>query len=750
MRIIGNRIIISLLLIAGAIAFWEFELRVVSRTPYVAGVVRSTRLDEHGLGHAAMAEPPNLRRLLPARVEGLTPARPAATARFSAPHSAHFAEVFRTAGGVLPKLLPKPGAAHYSANLPDQRTLRPAAVAVNTENSRPPHPPSGSPPQTFVRYYLRYLSDHPQDQAALRSLAVAEGQLGNYAAAIAADQGALHLNPQDVSAERHLALVLSWNRQYSASIKIYLALLQKSPKSRSLLQSLSRVYVWSGQRKQALQVDSTLQSLDPSSEPYAISAARLNMDLENDSAADKILLHLLGQQPNDVEARILEAQLRQKEGRLGQALDDYDLVLAEDFENAPALYGAAQIDFYQGRSARAFPLATRLVEERPADFDALLLLARIDRARSRRKAALALLSRAALLNSGNRDVKALEAQIHTESAVTIHTAASYAREVGQDGFGRETEDLNSYGGSTRIGFSMLPKSQSYVQLSSSPTNSPAGGIQGAVAPAELFYGQTTQISGSITARGGAGVVRMGPGEIFMTGPSPTRSVAFTPVGFAGFGFRPVPKVSLDIAVSRDAITYTPTSVRFGATRARLDASLSYALDGRTRFRASYFHERDSAPVYEQTNFALSGAVLLERNGNDSGTGGSVEVNRGILHLERLSLDIGYSGTAFGYTGQSRGVFMGFFNPTFYQRHFATSRFQGKLWGPLDYTLLVDFGVQQVDQGQPLTQAYQAGPALTLRLSRGHSITIGYLHYNSALSLGKLKGNVLTLSSDWGF
>jgi len=94
--------------------------------------------------------------------------------------------------------------------------------------------------------------------------------------------------------------------------------------------------------------------------------------------------------------------------------------------------------------------------------------------------------------------------------------------------------------------------------------------------------------------------------------------------------------------------------------------------------------------------------------------------------------------------------MGFFNPTFYQRHFVTSRVQGRVWGPVDYTLVGDFGIQQVDQGEPVTRAFEVGPALTFQVSRRHSITIGYLHYNFAQSLGKLTGNALQLSSDWSF
>ena len=618
------------------------------------------------------------------------------------------------------------------------QALRPAADAL---------------PQAFVSYYLSYLAGHPQNAAALKSLAVAEARLGNYANAIRADRRALRLNPQDRAAQAHLAQVLSWDRQYDASIQIYNELLQKSPKDRTLIESLARVYSWAGRPADALRMEKRLEALDSSSPQFALAVARLEMSLKENRDAGKTLHSLLSQHPQNFEAHLMAARLDQNEGHLHKALADYNWALGQNFKNVTALYGAAQIDTYLGRPDRAYPLALRLAEERPKDFDALLLLARINRARGRRKAALALLSRAAHLSPDNAEVQALRKQIQDETAVTIYTTGSYVREVARaNGAGAITEDLNAYTGGVKIGFNVLPKSQSYVFLTATPSNSPAGGIQGAVAPAELLYGQTTEISKKLLVRGGAGVVRMGPGQTFSVAGAPplARSMAFTPVGFAGASFLPAPRLRLDFAVSRSAITYTPASVRFGVTQVRIDAAVSYAFDARTHFRATFFHERDSAPVYDQTNFALGGAVLLERNGRDQGSGGSVALDRSVIRWERGSLDLGYSGLAFGYAGQRRGVFMGFFNPTFYQRHFVTSRVQGRVWGPVDYTLVGDFGIQQVDQGEPVTRAFEVGPALTFQVSRRHSITIGYLHYNFAQSLGKLTGNALQLSSDWSF
>jgi hypothetical protein len=103
-----------------------------------------------------------------------------------------------------------------------------------------------------------------------------------------------------------------------------------------------------------------------------------------------------------------------------------------------------------------------------------------------------------------------------------------------------------------------------------------------------------------------------------------------------------------------------------------------------------------------------------------------------------------------YAGQHRGVYMGFFTPAFYQQHLITSQFGGKLWGPLRYNFAADAGVQQTDENEPFTMAEKVGPGLTLRASRQLSVTLGYIHYNFAQSLGSVRGNVVQVSTDYRF
>ena len=105
---------------------------------------------------------------------------------------------------------------------------------------------------------------------------------------------------------------------------------------------------------------------------------------------------------------------------------------------------------------------------------------------------------------------------------------------------------------------------------------------------------------------------------------------------------------------------------------------------------------------------------------------------------------------YGFEGGPQKPYLGFFNPDFYQRHYLTPHLYGKLHGPLGYDLLVGMGVQQVEQGSPLTQAMLINPALTLRASARLALTLGCTHYDSSQALGTLRGNAVRLTTDWKF
>ena len=363
----------------------------------------------------------------------------------------------------------------------------------------------------------------------------------------------------------------------------------------------------------------------------------------------------------------------------------------------------------------------------------------------------------------------MQQKLSQESVITIHTTSTYAREVGPltDYFSPQgvfifrvpNEDLNTYSNAATVSFPLFPRSQSSISFASMPSNSPRGGLQGAVAPSEFQYRQSTDVTSFLTLRGGIGFERLGPGQgVTLPGQNPglpgrlisVPVTSITPIAYGGFTVRPSAQLSLDFAISRDGVAYTPLSVRFGVIQVRKLAGLNYTPDRRDQFHLTYYHDTFNSDLFDALSQFNGGAATLSPNGLDKATGGTLDYERSLIQSEAFSLDMGYSGLAFGYTGPDRGVYMGFFNPAFYQRHFATAGGKGHIWGPLSYSFDAGYGLQQLGHQQPFIAAYQVNPNLNILVNPRLSITLGYVHYNFGQSLGQLTGNAFQISTDSKF
>ncbi|MGH9407532.1 MAG: tetratricopeptide repeat protein [Terriglobia bacterium] len=638
------------------------------------------------------------------------------------------------------------------ADAENDQALHSIARALDAKRWSAMRPAATAPPQAWLGYEISYLADHPGDAAAIKRLASAEAQLGMYSRAVRNDQRALRVNPADSSAQQHLALELSWSHQYDASIEAYDELLRKHPNDGAALEGLVRVDQWSGRLKDALSAEQRLVDVDSGNFKHQQNVVRLELALKEDAQVRRMLTALIRQRPDDPWALVEMARLELAEGHLPDALTYYDLVLASDLNNPDALYGEARIYYFLDNPDRAYSFAARLLSERPKDFDALLLCARIERARRRRGAAFALLRRAALLSPANAAVEGLEAALRSDRPVTVHTSSTYAREIGllnNNGFGAPItiEDLNSYSSAVRVGFIALPRTNSYVSLAITPSNSPLGGMQ-PVSPAELMYGQATRLSRLLTLRGGFGLARLGTGAaLAFTAPvGLLNTPSIVPAAYLGASILPARGLSLNFLISRAPITYTPASVLFGAAEMHTEAGVAYDLGSRTHVAASYYYNRDSSAIYH----AAFQFPHFQQHGHDHGVGGRAVFDRNLIHAERFSLDAGYSWLGFGYAGAQYGTWMGFFNPEFYQQHFFTARVEGPIWGPFRYSFEADVGAQQAESNQPFTLGSQFHPQLSVRLNHRVTVTLEYVHYDFSQAIGSVRGNAAEIETDWRF
>jgi tetratricopeptide (TPR) repeat protein len=618
-------------------------------------------------------------------------------------------------------------------------------------------PPPASPPADFLRYYQEPLELRPHDHQAMMGLAHTQVELRQYLAATQSYSQVVAQYPDDRDAKLELARLLSWGRQYDESTRLYREVLTTVPTNIEALEGLARVFAWSGQLQSAAGTYKRLVALNPDHAAYVFELATVQSRLGNFSDARQTFASLLATEPDNRPARLQLAQIEVRQGDYADALQHFERLLKQNPQDFSARLGEAQVDYYRGNLGRARTLASVLRKEQPDNFDVLFLLAAIQRASRNRRAALVLLDQCDRLSPHNPEVTTLREQMRDESPAVLHTTAAYAREIGPpNGPSRPEQDLRNFDLGTTLDLGLWSRTDSSLSFSDVPSSSPVGGIQGAVGPWEFMYRQTTRVSHLLTLRGGVGLVRFGPGELEVLpgNPDPVAAATLRPIGFVGFSLSPQSQLSFDLNWTRYAITYTPLSVRLGVIAENVEGSLNYVPTRRTELHLNYYQGLYFSEVYEhvtESNSQGEPVRFTTLADHQRGRGGSIVFNRNVFRSRHLAWDMGYWGSAWGFNGARPNVYyMGFFTPSFYQRHLLTTRLQGKLWGPLGYDFSGGVGVQQVEQGQALTRALTLSPAFTLRASRQTSLRLEYTHYDSGPALGRVTGNAFRLSTDFKF
>jgi tetratricopeptide (TPR) repeat protein len=641
----------------------------------------------------------------------------------------------------------------------DPRDPQNTGVAAQAEHQAQTaaEPTSTSTPAERIAYYQQRLQANPGDTDALEGLAGAEAELKNFPAAIAAYRQVLAANPHDRAAQIQLARLLGWNGQYDDSIQAFRVVLDEAPDDREALEGLANVQVWSKKLDEAAITYGQLASRYPGEPRYLFEAARLEADTHQYPAARERLTTLLAVEPDNLDARRLLAQLELKQGQYSSALRQSQHVLGERPADVEALMGAARVHYYTGDLERAYLEAAQLVEQQPRNFDALFLLASIERARGHRHQARLLLNRADRVASHTPDVADLREKLWNESSTVLHLAAGYTREIGSpagSGVPAEafTEDLRSFTFGSRLDFIALPRSTSSFSFDSLPVQIPSGFFGGAAVPSQFLYHQTTRVFSKLTLRGGIGFEHFGPGVPvnLPKGAGPQPSATTTAIGFGGGTFVLSPRVSFDLIWNRSGITYTPLSTRLGVVSSRTEGGATVTFDPRTNLQLTYFRERFTTEPYTHLVSGGNQAATVESSDYENGSGGNLTFNHRFVERDGLAVEAGASALLYGYDGPRRGVFLGFFTPSFYQRELATGRVSGPISKSFGYDVSVGIGIQQVEQGEPIKRALNLSPAFTFKLTPYLSGNIGYVYYDSAQSLGIVQGNGVHLGIDWRF
>lgn len=630
--------------------------------------------------------------------------------------------------------------------------------------------------------YRRYLQSHPNNPDGQVGLGEALAAQGRYQAALSRFRQVLKEQPGYYDALQGEAYVLFWEGVFSRAEAIFEGLKKRDPRDPENSQALKQIAraqaaaYWKALRPAAgapARLWVTYYTIWLASYPNDRAAmdglAYQEIQLKRYHAARQELYRLLEADPGNRVARLEVAQLDIVRHQFEPALENYDILLRENPQDPVALLGKARVSFYLGEFPEAELEASEAVKERPDNFPSVFLLASIEHARHHHRETLRLLNHAGKLSPGNAQVASLRRRVLSESRVTLSTTVAYGREIGppteSNGHGGlANEDLRTYTYATTIGINLLPRTNSYFTFASVPTDSPPGperdslgnqiptGITGATAPYEFLYRQSTRFNRRFTLRAGAGSVRFGPGDLVSLPweNSPIKSAEECPIGLAGVSFRLTHYLSVDVDATRSAITYTPVSTRLGVVEDRLQGRINLFFNSRTQLHWAYWYGYYSSEDYAHTAI-VNGTIESDiRADHDQSRGESITFERSVLHTERISLDAGYKGLIYGVAPRQQDVYLGFFNPNFYQRHEFVPRIQGPLWGPVGYDVSAGIGIQQVGHGEAITRAWNASPNISVRINRHLHLILGYVHYNTAQVLGPLRGNEVRFDTEWHY
>ena len=644
---------------------------------------------------------------------------------------------------------------HPADHAVSPKVLRDIAEAEEQAHWIKLRPAPNAPPADFVKYYCEVLSSHPRDKTALLGLAYHRALTGEYTGAIRDYRRALELYPHERSAKLELARLLGAQGEYKASMRLYKEVLSQTPDDAVALEGLAHVMAWSGHPREGARIYRKLQQRDPDNLDYRLEIARINLQTGDYAEVRNELAVVFAQQPRNEAARLITGQLDLQQHEYEAARRQFEGILLRHPSNPEALLGKARVAYYTDDLSTAESISRKLAADHPGDYEAVMLLAAIDRARSQRREALDLLRRAERLSPNNPETKSLRQRVIAEAPLGIRTVAAYDREIARGATTSGFEDLRTFVYGTAFDMRLIPRSQSTVAIDVLPTETPYGGLRGAAVPEQFLYRQSTRVNRLITARGGLGAVRFGPGHpvTVVTQAEPVESARSTIAGYAGVSISPRQSLSVDLTWSHLPVAYTPLSARLGVRENRWEGTINFTVDPRTELHFTYYQSHYRTEIYPHYSAEVERGepvtVIRSKPDRDEAKGAVLLMDRTFYRERHFAFDCGYWGSVYGFS-HLRGTFLGLFNPSFYQRHFATGRLYGNIVGPLGYDIAGDFGIQQIGHDGAFTRAYIATPAVSLRAGERLVVTLGYTRYDVAQAIGNVIGNGVKLTTDWKF
>jgi tetratricopeptide (TPR) repeat protein len=194
---------------------------------------------------------------------------------------------------------------------------------------------------------------------------------GDYPAARARYQAALHNNPGSVRALYRLSILTAWDGKLDSSLALLSAAREIEPDEPDVRLQQATVLSWKGKFSASLLQWDSLLAQHPERRDAAHGRARTLSWAGRLKEADRAYAELYKSDASDLDALAGRGQVAGWEGDLGRAAEFYREVLEKNPDHVGALVGLSQVRQWQGRPAEAEQQVNRALAVAPTDRTAL-------------------------------------------------------------------------------------------------------------------------------------------------------------------------------------------------------------------------------------------------------------------------------------------------------------------------------------------------------------------------------------------
>jgi len=230
-----------------------------------------------------------------------------------------------------------------------------------------------------VRQLQAVVSLNPSDHQAWFDLARCQFRRGAYVEAIPCFHYALKGLKDSLPARFLLARCYEKLEDFDRALVMLERMADGNPESLDVLRFLAETYVRVGETDSAIDVFGRLVTLYPERPEFALRRAELLLERKDHARAAQVLYQLFARHPGHIEGHRLMGEVRIAQGKLREALNEYQNTILADEAFLPGWVGCARVYHLLGEESDEYKTLQRALELRSDDVEILFRLGELER-----------------------------------------------------------------------------------------------------------------------------------------------------------------------------------------------------------------------------------------------------------------------------------------------------------------------------------------------------------------------------------